>query len=224
MDILLQHYTGDLGELEILSSENISAYANKIGAEYELVLGNKFRPNLAPQIQKLVMLDEKYDEYDYVVMVDIDMFVRKGMNENVITDISGVGMYCDIQQNLHAGLHRKYPMMTSMSSPYWGGAIYRLNRDQRIALRKQIPQIENKMQEFNNYLVDEGIMSVLAFYAGMKINEETVLPGNYKWCHCSYRPGIENAAMIHIRTKTTMTGNKRPKIENYRSLVERNLI
>jgi hypothetical protein len=41
---------------------------------------------------------------------------------------------------------------------------------------------------------------------------------------CSYREGIENAALIHIRTKVTPTGPKRKKIENYNELVRRGLI
>lgn len=38
-NIILQHYDGELGELEKLSIDNISNYAKKCGAEYELVLG-----------------------------------------------------------------------------------------------------------------------------------------------------------------------------------------
>ena len=39
-----------------------------------------------------------------------------------------------------------------------------------------------------------------------------------------YREGIEKSAMIHIRTKTIPTGNKKPKLDNYYTLVKRGLI
>lgn len=47
-NIILQHYDGELGELEKLSIDNISNYAKKCGAEYELVLGAvQWETNLA---------------------------------------------------------------------------------------------------------------------------------------------------------------------------------
>ena len=73
-NIILQHYTGEPGELERLSIANISDYASRIGAEYKLVQGNVFRKTLTAPCQKMYMLDPVWDEYDYVVMMDIDMF------------------------------------------------------------------------------------------------------------------------------------------------------
>tara|TARA_R110002167_G_scaffold203832_1_gene407812 strand:- start:106 stop:234 length:129 start_codon:yes stop_codon:yes gene_type:complete len=39
-NIILQHYTGELGELEKLSQKNIQEYAKACGAEYKLIQGN----------------------------------------------------------------------------------------------------------------------------------------------------------------------------------------
>ena len=39
-NIILQHYTGELGELEKLSRDNIKKYAEFCGAEYQLIRGN----------------------------------------------------------------------------------------------------------------------------------------------------------------------------------------
>ena len=104
---------------------------------------------------------------------------------------------------------------------YWGGAIYNLTRQQRIKLRQGIVDFE--MLKFDDNYQDEGIMFRLATVAKIT-QEESTLPGDYKWCHCSYREGIENAALIHVRTKITPAGPKRTKIENYYDLVERGLI
>ena len=80
-----------------------------------------------------------------------------------------------------------------------------------------------ELAQFSGNFEDEGMMSFLAGKLGIT-PEEQVIPGEYAWCHCSYREGIENAELIHIRTKITPVGPKRTKIENYRGLVERGLI
>ena len=70
-NIILQHYDGELGELEKLSIDNISNYAKKCGAEYELVLGRPMGNKLSVQSQKLCVLSDKYDDYDMVVMLEV---------------------------------------------------------------------------------------------------------------------------------------------------------
>ena len=253
-NILLQHWTGKLPELVKYSVENMKKYAKKCGADYRLLEGNGFRPWLATPCQKLWMLDEEFDEYDVVVMVDPDMFTRKGMEENIFTDVTGIGMYTEFQANLFIKLQQQYPLLTDKNFPYWGGAIYRLEREHRVEMRKYLNDAE--MTAHSGNFNDEGIMHRCAVSADYKEKryfdrqqwnyssfEETVdeanimhrlacharipmqkLPGGFKWCHCSYREGIEDSAMIHIRTKTTPTGNKKPKLDNYYTLVKRGLI
>ena len=76
-NIILQHWSGELNELTKLSSKSISEYAEMVGADYELVLGDQFTSlSVRPELQKLLMLDERWDDYDNLVMVDADMFVR----------------------------------------------------------------------------------------------------------------------------------------------------
>ncbi|WP_372742590.1 hypothetical protein [Neptunomonas sp.] len=167
------------------------------------------------------MLDEEFDDYDMVVMLDPDMFVRKGMDNNILTDVTGIGMHNDVQTRVFNGLRRKHPSLMDPKYPFWGGAIYRLTRDQRQRLRKNIREDEiicfgRKQWEGE----DEGIMHRLATLAQMEIS---YIPG-WEWCHCSYRDGVERSSMIHVRTKVTAAGPKRTKIENYRDLVERGLI
>jgi hypothetical protein len=156
MNIILQHYHGELGELEKLSVDNISNYAKKCGGEYELVLGQPMGKELSVQSQKLCALSDKYDDYDMVVMLDIDMFERKNQKENIFTDVEGIGMYASIQQSLHRSLVRKFPLLGSMSYPYWGGAIYRFNKEERKRLRKNIDI--NELAKFNSSYYDEGCM------------------------------------------------------------------
>ena len=75
-----------MGELEELSHGSLKNYADFCGAEYQLVRGNVFNRGLNPICQKMIMLDEQWDDYDTVVMVDIDMIVRPGDRKNIFTE------------------------------------------------------------------------------------------------------------------------------------------
>lgn len=217
-NIILQHFDGDLRELDKLSIENITKYADMVGADYELVRGKPFRNNLGSPCQKVFMLDEKWDEYDTVLMLDIDMFAPNNMTDNVFEQ-NGVGLYADVQKRLHRNLASTYPILGSIDSPYWGGAIYKMNRKFRKKLREQLNGDDGWMQSFNKpyHFEDEGIMHTLAYRAGVKLNMSDHVMDR-RWCQCSFLPNPEKAGFIHIRTKVTPTGPKREKIENYNAL------
>ena len=222
-NIILQHWTGEMNELGECSSANISKYAKKLGADYRLLRGNLFRPKLKtpwPPVQKLYMLDKMFDEYDMVVMLDIDMFTRKGMEENVFTDIKGVGLHTEVQRRLLKS--RKAGQYADPNAPWWGGAIYRLDRKLRQTLRSKLRENEIDFFCSRRHGGDEGLIHRLASLA--KINPRGTYFSDRKWCHGSFEAGIEDAALIHIRTKIAPKGPKRPKIENYKGLVKRRLI
>lgn len=217
-NIILQHWSGEINKLTRLSSANISRYAEKIGADYKLLLGNVFHPTLNPPCQKMHMLNEEFDQYDMVVMIDADMFTRKGMNENVFTDVDGIGRHTEVQDRLVKSVKRLFPDLGDPQYPYWGGSIYRLDRKTRQLLRSHIR--EEEIIRFHEKFHDEGIMHRLAVLAKMK---PSYLPGNH-WNCGSFEPGVESAALIHIRTKIAPQGPKRTKMENYHDLVQRGLI
>ena len=220
-NIILQHWTGEMNELGTLSSANIAKYAEKVGAEYKLLRGNVFSPNLSAPCQKLYMLDKAFDEYDIVVMLDIDMFTRKGMEDNIFEDEKGVGMFTACQARLKNSIGRMHPNHSNTKYPYWGGAIYRLERDFRQKLRSHINTTELGRFSGQGRYEDEGIMHRLNMLADV-ISPD--LSGDKKWCHGSFEEGIEQSSMIHIRTKIAPAGPKKPKIENLRGLIERGLI
>lgn len=225
-NIVLQHYTGTPGKLEELSMANISDYAKRVGADYQLVQGNVFSEHLSTQCQKLIMLDERYDEYDTVLMLDIDKFVTTHEKENVF-DVPGIGLYEDVQRGLHKTISERMPEEANWAYPYWGGAIYKLGRSQRQYLRQGLKDgliAENMRGKRgpNPYMYDdEGIMHVLAVKQRF-LPQHAYLPR--KWCYCSYLPNPENGGFIHIRTKVTPTGPKRSKMENLMALVEKGII
>ena len=222
--IVLQHYDGPLGELEEASMLNIKAYAEMIGVEYKLITGKPFRDFLEPALQKCCIINEEFDEYDELLMVDIDMFTPKGMTENVF-DYVGVGLYADVQKRLHKKICHQYPKASSPMAPYWGGAIYKMDRALRQKLRGAMESVssDNWMKTFTHYhYADEGIFHMLATRCELLFITDHVL--DQKWCQCSYLPNPEQAGFIHIRTKVTPTGPKREKIENYRDLLEQGII
>ena len=222
-NIILQHFDGELRELDKLSMHNIQEYADEMKAEYRLITGKPFRPHLTSPCQKVYMLDEEFDDYDQVLMLDIDMFAPIGMDENVF-DLQGIGLYADTQQMLHRKIANHNPMFASLKAPYWGGAIYKMDRPLRQKLRRQLGGDESWMNPYNKLyqFEDEGIMHTCAMLSGMKHTKEMYL--DRKWCQCSFLPNPQDAGFIHIRTKITPSGPKREKIENYQELVDKGIL
>ena len=220
-NIILQHWIGKIGELEKLSMDNIKTYAEQCGAEYKLLTGYVFNPRLNPASQKIHMLSEEFDQYDVVVMMVIDMFTRKGMTKNIFTDEKGIGRHYKVQPGLRDGIGKRLPHLCNPKYPYWGGSIYRLERDVRKRLRRHI--IDFNMLEFNRHQEDEGIMHHLATMEKMKETPDVYMD-KQQWNYSSFDEGVENSNIIHIRKKTRPGGPKVAKIQNYHDLVARGLI
>jgi hypothetical protein len=217
--LLLQHWCGPKNELVERSFANMKVYAKKIGVDYHLIEGKPFDPNMTPPCQKIHMLHKEFDGYDKVVMVDADMFTRKGMIDNVFTDTNGIGRHTAIQTQLRDNLIQR-GMGGSRTNPYWGGSIYCLTKKQRVLLRDRLPSSNYKI--FNGNYEDEGIMHRLATLIGMS-EKGAYLNGNY-WNCGSFEPERNKSAFIHIRTKRVQGGPKYPKIDNLNLLVKEGLI
>lgn len=220
-NIILQHFDGELRPLDRLSIDNISNYAAMIGAEYRLVMGKPFKQHLTAPCQKVSMVMPEWDDYDDVLMLDIDMFAPKNMCENVFESV-GVGLYNTTQRQLHARIASTY-REARFDAPYWGGAIYKMSKNTRVQMRAGLVGDDSWMNVFNipyNY-EDEGIMHILASRAGIPTKDAYL---DSKWCQCSFLPNPETAGFIHIRTKVTPTGPKKSKLENYQSLVDMGIL
>ena len=219
MNIILQHWTGDLGALEILSSDNISHYAKQIGAHYELIRGDAFRYGLAPQSQKVVMLDSAFNRYDTVVMIDLDVFTLKGMVGDIF-EHEGTGRHGYLQHLLVRKLCSMFPEVGDPKYSYWGGSIYKMDWDLRERLREHLADFDLSM--FNDDFHDEGIMHALAVKAEVG--------GRYfshdRWNMPSFEPDVDSAYTIHIRPRKMDNGKLVPalKMDVYKDLVERGLI
>lgn len=219
--LLMQHWNGRLGELEKLSVANMKAYAELCGADYKLVTGLPFGTNYSLQSQKMTALLPEYDDYDIVVMLDTDMFTRVGLIKNIFTEETGIGRHYGIQEVLVQKIAQQFPHLCAASSPYFGGSIYRLEKNIRQEFRKHINDFE--LLQFNNNYNDEGIMHRLALLSGLEVSDSIYLTRDM-WNKSSFEEDVEDSYIVHIRPKVKQGGPKRPKIENYRALVERGII
>jgi len=219
-NIILQHWSGPMNELTRLSSENIRLYAESLGVEYRLLRGDIFMPGLSSPCQKVGLLNKEFDQYDTVVMLDPDMFIKKGLTENIF-DVPGMGRHYNIQETLVRKLTKRFPHLGDPRYPYWGGSIYKFDRDTRIRLRKEI--VEMEVAQFSGNYEDEGIFHRLAVRAKLSINGNTYLPKDH-WNMSSFEPDLSNARIIHIRPKYKQGGPKVPKIDVYENLKKRGLI
>ena len=119
-NLILQHWdSNELGELEQLSVENIMTYACTVGAKYQMIKGKPLGYSFTSPCHKVYMLSPEFDEYDTVVMMDTDMFIRKGMTDNIF-EATGCGRHYDIQETLVRNLNRRFPLLSDINRPYWG--------------------------------------------------------------------------------------------------------
>ena len=212
-NIILQHFTGDLRPLDLLSIENMFQYSRRIDVGYIFLEGQKFRKHLTPPCQKVYMLDEEWDGYDNVLMLDIDMFTTKDLTENVFEVEPGIGLINSTSDRLVSELNSRGRL--PLGAVYWSGAFRKMSREVRQKLRAQIPSDDRWMDMYNApyRYEDEGIMAELYNKSGLRM--DTCI--DERWNQNSFSL-LNKPGFIHIRTKVAPEGPKRLKMENYEQL------
>lgn len=202
MNILLQHWHGEPTEVERQSWECMARYAESMQAEHR-VLHGEYVTAKNPQMNKLHMLSPEFDAYDVVVMVDSDMFPRQGAAN--IFEASGVGVCGKLQASLKESCRRRVPhRFGRKDGDFYGGAVYRLTREDRNGLRRHLSQ--EVMRDFDAYHlgVDEGVMHYLATcegFIGRGLPEA--------WSCSSYEPQVVRAHFVHIRRRVKAGSERR---------------
>lgn len=221
-NIILQYWEGELNNLVSLSSTAHQKYARTIGADYKLLSGPAFRKGLKPQMQKMAYLNEEFDEYDNVLMIDTDTFPVKGLNENVF-DVEGYGLFTPwIQERGWKRFKAQHPLYASNEHPFFGGEFYKFPRYLRIKMRSLLN--DGDITYCNNIVpMDEGLTHRLSSLANISTKGASI-PEN--WCLSSYWPIDENTKIIHIRPKQDPERKlpRKPKIETYQKLKERGIL
>lgn len=217
MNLILQHWHGPIPEVVWHSFDNISAYAERIGAEHIILRGKPFDKRLTAPCQKLHMLSGVWDEWEQVCMVDADMFARPDCPN--IFEEDAFGIY---HPSAHRRVVRNLPELSSMDSPFWGGAIYRFPRAHRSFLRHDYDYEWAKQFNSRGNGEDEGILHCLAMKSGWSHEYEEVYFGQ-GWAWASYADDFAGAKMVHCRHHDGK-GNRVDKMDVYRELKAKGIL
>ena len=206
MNIILQHFepqAHNIGKpmpyIVQESVKNISAYAERMGAEYKLLSGHPFQEGLRSQCQKCAGINEEYDDYDVVVVLDTDKFMVKSCDKNIF-EAEGIASFDEIHRTrVMNNFCKEFPRLGNPEYPIWSGACYVMPREFRQLMRKQInPAMRKVFEQISpRPFVDEGIFHVLCHKAKFKLNKYL----DERWDYSSYLPDPQDAYMLHIRHK-----------------------
>ena len=97
----------DMGGVEMpewakAGSRSAQAYAKHCGAEY-LLDHERYFQELDPRLDSIkIIFDEKYDDYDHILSIDLDMLIHSRTKENIFElDIGDVAMVHEL--GVHTG-------------------------------------------------------------------------------------------------------------------------
>ena len=102
-----ESFDADMGGIKLpewahAGSRSAKAYADYCGAEYELS-HDRFFDQIDPRLDSIkIVFDKKYDEYDHILSIDLDMLIHSGVGENIFEkDIKDVAMVHEL--GVHTG-------------------------------------------------------------------------------------------------------------------------
>lgn len=165
MNIILQHWNGDMPEWAILAEKTLRIYSEKIGCEYELVKGMPLGEKIGANSQKLIYLDEKYDKYDQTLMLDMDIIATK-VFDNVF-ERKEIGVLHDRAMQGTSRTPGAAPSLYKLGAPVFFGNFIKLNRDQRKALREYADWDMLSDAVVDHYSGDEVVLHYLFHKSGI---------------------------------------------------------
>ena len=102
-----ESFDADMGGIKLpewahAGSRSAKAYADYCGAEYELS-HDRFFDQIDPRLDSIkIVFDKKYDEYDHILSIDLDMLIHSGVGENIFEkEIKDVAMVHEL--GVHTG-------------------------------------------------------------------------------------------------------------------------
>lgn len=173
MNLIMQHWNGDLPRWAQLAERTVRDYATDIGVEYELVRGHPLGKDMGPNPQKVCYLLEKYDKYEYTLMIDMDMIATK-QRYNVF-DIPQIGVIHDraMKDDGSSQTPTAAPELYKKGEYIMFGNFIKLHRDQRIALREYLDVDYIASKTFNTYAGDETVLHYLIHKSGI-LKDKTI--------------------------------------------------
>ena len=102
-----ESFDADIGGIRLpewahAGSRSAKAYADYCGTEYVLS-HDRFFDQIDPRLDSIkIVFDEKYDEYDHILSIDLDMLIHSGVGENIFEkEIKDVAMVHEL--GVHTG-------------------------------------------------------------------------------------------------------------------------
>ena len=161
-NLLIQHWEGPFYPGLQECQDSVKAYAERIGVEYKFVTGRPFCEELNLTCQKMHILDEMYDDYDRVLMLDMDIWIKPDAF-NCFEHPGNMMWFTGSDIKWHKwdrmGDHCK------RDAPYPMGPYYMLTSEERKLLREHI-NMPLFIERCNNHPGDEIIMHHLMWKAG----------------------------------------------------------
>jgi len=164
-NIILQHWNGDLPQWAKLAKKSVEQYADRIGCKYELVTGHPLGKKLGPNPQKLVYVTEKYDQYDKVLMLDMDVMATN-VYENAF-ERPEIGVLHDRAMKGTSRTPGSAPDLYKLGVPVFFGNYIMTTKEQRVAMREFADWDWLATKVVDSYSGDELVLSWLLDQAGV---------------------------------------------------------
>lgn len=190
MNIILQHWNGEMPEWAKLAEKTFRIYTQKIGCDYELVTGMPLGEKIGPHAQKLIYLDEKYDRYDQTLMLDMDTIATKIFGN--VFDRKEIGVLHDRAMQGTSRTPGAAPTLYKKGAPVFFGNFIKLNKSQRQAMREYADWDMLANAVVDHYSGDEIVLHYLFHKSGV-LDE-------MKYTDMCMRCDGTSAADIHFRT------------------------
>lgn len=160
-NIILQHWAGERASWSLTAEKTVRNYANQINCDYELFLGYPLGKELGTNSQKLHMLDEKYDQYEQVLMLDMDTIATKQYAD--VFDRPEIGV---LHERAMIGPHRSRTPnagieLYTQGSPVFFGNFIKLKTNQRQKLREHMDLSLFATKITDQYCGDEVLLHYL---------------------------------------------------------------
>jgi hypothetical protein len=172
-NIILQHWNGTLPEWAKVAKKTVEKYCDHIGCQYQLVTGHPLGEKLGPNPQKLVYITEEYDQYEKVLMLDMDMIATN--NYRNAFERPEIGVLHDRAMKGKSRTPPSAPDLFTLGMPIFFGNYIMTTKEQRISMREHADWDWLATKLVDSYCGDEMLLAWLLKEAdllkGMSIKE-----------------------------------------------------
>lgn len=214
-NLIVQHWCGPSQRWAELAEQTIRMYSKNVGAEYHLIKDYPMGDMIAQKqskpylvLQKLYVLNEAFDHYDDVLLLDMDMIATKVMDN--IFSYPGIGrLHKKGMSDINASKNgRKWPTLYKQGEPMFFGNCVKLNKHQRKELRSALKKdiIDNNMSSDELPPNDEILLHHLLSVTGILKDQDILELPHDRFCDLP-EEAHQDATLLHF------CGGRKWKIE-----------